>query len=220
MEWTKIKPKHFLFTDFKLNEHGALARLLCLTAYLERIPSTQEMVKATHYKTLIALQQRLNSHSIALQDVLNKVLEDSAKVEHKKVISRGTSKRYRDKQKAGDVSLDTTEKIREDKRREDNTIVYTSLVTAWNERLAPKVAQLTTERRKHLSARVGEPTFVNNYQLLLQKIQDSDFLMGRIPRDEKHKSWKPTFDWLIKNDRNYVKLLEGAYDNKKRRGDV
>jgi len=119
MDWTKIKPKHFLFTDFTLSEHGALARILCLAAHLERTPSEQEMVNVTHYKTLKALQQRLNSHSITLQQAVNKVLEDAQGIEYKRKISRETTRRYREKIELSDTSLDTTEKRREEKRREE-----------------------------------------------------------------------------------------------------
>ena len=119
MEWTKIKPKHFLLNDFTLAEKGTLATILCLTALLERVPNHQEMVKATHYKALIALQQRLKGHSMDLQYIVNKVLEDSLKVDRQRAVSRATSDKYRKKQKDGDASHDTTDKIREDKIRED-----------------------------------------------------------------------------------------------------
>jgi len=116
MEWTKIKTKHYLFTDYSLNNLGALSLLLCLTAHLERMPSEKEMIQQVHYKQLKSLQDKINEHSTDLQSVLNKVLEDVQGIEHKKAISRGTTKRYMEKKKAADMSADTTENRREEKR--------------------------------------------------------------------------------------------------------
>lgn len=112
MEWTKIKPQHFLFTDLDLKQKGCLVTLLCLTAHLERIPTEKEMIRVTHYKALIALQQALNRCSIDLQCVLNKVLKDVQYVEHKRLISRETTRRYRENKKSCDTSRDTIEERR------------------------------------------------------------------------------------------------------------
>jgi len=161
IEWTKIKPKHFLYNDFTLTERGALATILCLTAYLERIPSHQEMVKATHYKSLITLQQRLNSHSIALQDVLLKVLEDVSGVEHKRAVSRGTSKRYREKDKPSDgdsdMSCDTTEKRREEERREDSTTQVKDLLNQFPSNLHQNINLYIERARQKNKSKVITP---------------------------------------------------------------
>lgn len=123
MEWTKIKAKHFLFTDFSLLEQGALARLLSLTAYLERVPTSYEMARHVPQPTCKRLAAKLQTHCTTLAEVLEKVLEDVTGVQHKRAISRSTSKTYREKhdpeKNLGDASHDTTEKIREDKIRED-----------------------------------------------------------------------------------------------------
>ena len=41
------------------------------------------------------------------------------------------------------------------------------------------------------------------------KISESDFLQGN------NSNWKITFDWLIENDTNILKVCEGQYDGKK-----
>lgn len=95
-------------------------------------------------------------------------------------------------------------------------------IDRWNSILPTKVLSLSRGRREHLVARTKEAVFVDKYDIILKKIADSDFLMGRFPRVGEHKNWKPTFDWLIKNDDNYTKILEGKYDGqtKKERGDL
>lgn len=60
-------------------------------------------------------------------------------------------------------------------------------------------------RERHLRARFNEPSF--DMEKILEKISKSDFLLG-IKTD-----WKVNFDWVICPS-NYIKILEGNYDNK------
>lgn len=150
MDWTKIKTKHFLFTDYNSKIKGDLVTLLCLTAHLERMPTNKEMVKATHYKALMTLQQTLNEGSTGLQSILNKVLEDVLKIEHKRVISRSTSKQYRNIKNMSDVSCDTTDKIREDKIRKKNSakapIKKQSFESIWS-KYPSKIGKSTAQKK-------------------------------------------------------------------------
>ena len=53
--------------------------------------------------------------------------------------------------------------------------------------------------------------YADAYQVLqavLQKMQDSAFMRG-----DSNRGWKADFDWLIDNDKNWLKVLEGKYDN-------
>ncbi len=70
-----------------------------------------------------------------------------------------------------------------------------------------KIRKLTNTRLKHLKARLNEPDF--NFKLILQEIEKSSFLQG-----ENNRGWKIDLDWLIKNDSNYIKVLEGTYRDK------
>ena len=40
-------------------------------------------------------------------------------------------------------------------------------------------------------------------------MQQSKFLKG-----DNKRGWKASFDWLFENDKNWVKVYEGNYDNK------
>lgn len=72
----------------------------------------------------------------------------------------------------------------------------------------PRVKQVTEGRRKKLKARWGELKNISEFENLFTKVQSSAFLKG-----SNNNGWKATFDWLIENDRNYIKVLEGNYDN-------
>ena len=79
----------------------------------------------------------------------------------------------------------------------------------------PKCLKLSDERIKHLKSRLKEPEFKNNIIKIFEKSEDSDLLSGRLKQNNIHMNWKANFDWIIKNNSNYIKILECKYDNKK-----
>ena len=53
------------------------------------------------------------------------------------------------------------------------------------------------------------------------KITDCPFLLGQSkPKNEGEKPFIVSFDWLVKNGTNYLKILEGKYDVKKTAGEI
>ena len=127
MKWTKIKPQHYISGNLSLDECGAMVRLICLTASIERMPTPRETRMQVPQATYSRLISKLQALDTTLIDVLDKVLEDVENIENKKQISRDTSRRYRkkteekssDNEGSSDVSSDTTDKIRLDKIRLD-----------------------------------------------------------------------------------------------------
>jgi len=71
----------------------------------------------------------------------------------------------------------------------------------------------TEARARRWAARCREPLFRNNSTTILKKAFASDFLTGVfVPKD-----WNPfvlRIEWLIKNEENYTRVLEGYYDNR------
>ncbi len=92
--------------------------------------------------------------------------------------------------------------------------LYTEYKDKWNAKIPFKIREMSNGRKKHLRERLKEREFANNYDLILDLILKSDFLLGKKP-SEKHKYFKADFDWVIGNDTNYIKILEGKYDNTK-----
>lgn len=70
----------------------------------------------------------------------------------------------------------------------------------------PRVIGLSNERKKHISARLKEFD-LNTIISVFEKAGKSNFLTG-----ENDKSWKANFDWIF-NPTNFLKILEGKYDN-------
>ena len=74
----------------------------------------------------------------------------------------------------------------------------------------PSVIKLTESRKKHLKARWGQ--FSGDFTLFekaFNLLEESNFCKGK-----NKMGWQATFDWLIGNDTNMVKVLEGNYANK------
>ena len=97
-------------------------------------------------------------------------------------------------------------------KQTDSMLRYKPFIETWNTTLNTNT-KITPGRTKHLNKRIEEKGFTENFELICKKIKNSDFLMGKNP-SPGHKNWKATFDWIIKNEDNYVKVLEGNYDNK------
>ena len=119
MEWTKIKPQHFLYTDMSMGNIGCMTVLLCLTAHLERLPTDRERVKHTHIRALRSLDEAMMKQGRTVDEAMMKVLEDSDKVAHKRSLNKDRQKRYRDKKDVGNALHNATDKsIVENKRVE------------------------------------------------------------------------------------------------------
>lgn len=94
----------------------------------------------------------------------------------------------------------------ENERERDNH--YSAL---WNETLGdilPKIKSISGARKKKLLMRTKSKEFVESFPEILSKIKASDFLTGK-----NDKNWRVSFDWIIENDGNWLKIIEGNYDN-------
>lgn len=74
----------------------------------------------------------------------------------------------------------------------------------------PKVKELNKSRKDKIKARWKEHPDLYFWSTIFEEIEASDFLTGRSGK------WQNcNFDWIIKNNTNYAKVLEGTYTNKK-----
>ena len=71
----------------------------------------------------------------------------------------------------------------------------------------PKIIKLTDKRKGQLKKLSKDIQTEKEWFLFFQKINESDFLMGR------KTDWSANFDWII-NPANSIKIMEGNYDNK------
>lgn len=121
-----------------------------------------------------------------------------------------------------EVIQTNTNKRREDKTREDKTrkdkreYPCDEVVKLWNEICTslPKVMRLTDARREKVKTRLREwgdtdlDKMLDNARKLFLRIERSDFLTGRSGK------WKgASFDWIFDSRNNWIKVMEGNYDN-------
>ncbi len=84
-------------------------------------------------------------------------------------------------------------------------------VTDWNNLTIPyptipTVKKVSPNRQKCLKKRFCNKDFVENWPKVLEEIPKNSFLLGN-----GKTGWVIDFDFLIKNDENYLKILEGKY---------
>jgi hypothetical protein len=96
----------------------------------------------------------------------------------------------------------------------DEQITPEEIIEAWKRICvplgAPDIKCLNASRRKKLAQRIREhPTYAWWNEVFLH-ISVSPFLFGAGDR-----SWRADFDWLIANDTNNVRIVEGIYHAKK-----
>lgn len=110
MDWIKVLNRHVIFeyNDLSDSEFRAWIKIMSLAAFMEQMPSHEQMVKYVHHKTLTSLQDKLMKHSTTLHDVLMKVLEDAHGVVERKKYWKDKKKEYRERDK--DVHVDIQEK--------------------------------------------------------------------------------------------------------------
>jgi hypothetical protein len=87
-----------------------------------------------------------------------------------------------------------------------------SIVEKWNraaqEMGLPQVRSITPQRKKKIAARMREPEF--HMGRIIEKIMRSNFLRG-----ENDRGWTVNFDFVIRSEDSYTRILEGMYGNKK-----
>jgi hypothetical protein len=85
---------------------------------------------------------------------------------------------------------------------------YEQFFNNWNDSRGSlkQATKLNVTRKKHIKVRWAEISDMNYWAEVFKKMAASSFC--------KDGTWA-TFDWVIKNDTNHVKVAEGHYDDKK-----
>jgi hypothetical protein len=89
------------------------------------------------------------------------------------------------------------------------------IVQSWNEVLGPlglpRVTFLNDFRKSKLRQRLKEHPDFDFWNRVFNRIGKSKFLQG-----ENARNWRCSFDFLINNDTNAIKIYEGQYDQEVR----
>ena len=104
------------------------------------------------------------------------------------------------------------------KENKENATALADAVREFNSKLndkLPMVVVFNDKRKQKLKARFeefaqfGEPPGV--WSKILEKVKNSRFLCGETGE------WKCSFDWLVENSTNWLKVYEGCYEDKAKR---
>ena len=105
-----------------------------------------------------------------------------------------------------------------EKKRKENKVQYpcSDIVALWNDICGgalPRVKALNENRRQKIKCRCEEwgkdsDAWLQQARDLFERVTASDFLRGG-----NKSGWIATFDWLFENQKNWVKVVEGNYDN-------
>lgn len=114
----------------------------------------------------------------------------------------------------------------EEKKEEDagasskkDRIDFPLVLKLWNDsmtRKVPKIKALSTARKDKIRLRVAEMGGWDEAKRIMdecfRKIDGSEFCNG-----ENDQRWVATFDWFFINEKNWLKVFEGNYDDRKRK---
>lgn len=107
--------------------------------------------------------------------------------------------------------------IVKESREKKRIYPYQDIVALWNEicgSCLPKVKTLNDNRRQKIKCRLDEfggdskEDWLGHTKELFERVIASDFLRGG-----NNSGWTATFDWVFENAKNWVKVVEGNYDN-------
>lgn len=97
----------------------------------------------------------------------------------------------------------------------ETQIDYKAVVELWNDICGPyfgKVLKLTDRRKQKIKVRIAELTkmaedddYISCFNFIFVKMIQSSFFKDK---------WHPSFDWVIANEENCTKIIEGNYDNR------
>jgi len=119
--------------------------------------------------------------------------------------------RRRNKKKGATVARNEMQQSATHTETETETYSLTEsiLMSYWNsKKRLPKVRTFSKKRKAHFKTRLNDTFFVENWKTAVDKMDASDFCCG------VNGGWRADIDFLIKNDNNIVKVIEGKYDNR------
>ena len=111
---------------------------------------------------------------------------------------------------------DKEKERKEKERKEEKIYPYQDIINLWSKKCGDKlsrVVKLTESRKRKIRSRLDEfgsqEEWMSTIEVLFDKVAASDFLCG-----ESDKGWRASFDWIFENEKNWVKVIEGNYDNR------
>ncbi|MCQ2058698.1 MAG: DUF4373 domain-containing protein [Bacteroidaceae bacterium] len=108
------------------------------------------------------------------------------------------------------------EKIEKESIHKRKNFPYQEIAEKWNlicGKKLPRVNQLSDSRKAKIRSRLnewgGQEAWIPTAEALFETIAESHFLTGG-----NNNSWTATFDWVFNNSTNWMKVMDGNYNDK------
>lgn len=204
----------------------------------ENIPYTDEMLATIFDRPLNTVRLALNTFKdfgmVQMDDkglyienwVKHQNIEGLNKLKEKREKNRLRQEKFRKKQKlleegktgnvmvtlsnGTELELELDKEKDKDQDRKKPAAPYNDIKKLYTNicESLPSIRKMTDSRRKHIKARWEEEKDIKVFKKVFEKAENSSFLTGNNDRD-----WNANFDWIIKNNNNWNKILEGKYDD-------
>lgn len=127
--------------------------------------------------------------------------------------NREAKRRQRDREKKNqcqqDVSQTQPMSAQAEAEADKERVSPDVFIAYWNSKKnLPKIKAFTEQRKKKLRIRLKEKLFAESWRQAIDRISASKFCIG-----QNDRGWRADIDFLLDNDTNYAKVLEGKYDN-------
>ena len=184
-------------------------KVLILKRYVLAFESGVIVIK--HWRMNNYLQNDRHKETTYIEELATLTVDDKGAYTEKNPENRVLEPMYTKCIQNVYTDKDSKEKKRKDKDSlgEDISCDFEKITEMFTEICVsfPKIKSLTDKRKKALKA-LDSKYSLADIQTVFEKAEKSDFLSGR------NGSWSGcNFDWLI-NPNNFLKTLEGTYDNK------
>lgn len=91
------------------------------------------------------------------------------------------------------------------------------LVELWNATTKPPIPrcrEVTEDRRRKIRQRLARRPDLAEWRAIFERIQGSSFCRGDTGSRDGRTPWVADFDWIVRNDTNAAKVLEGKFDDR------
>ena len=193
---------------------------------LKRLISTGEITyQATNRYVIVTIcnYDRYQSIESVANEQSNEQSNTQATCEQRAINEQSTTskevkniKKERIYIESNDITLPSPSNEEEALKPKIEQVQWKKIVEAWNNtcKSFPKVFSISENRKNKIRLRLaemggGDKAFEILTAIFL-KMESSPFLKG-----DNRRGWKASFDWLFENDKNWVKVWEGNYENDK-----
>jgi hypothetical protein len=201
--------------ELNSEQQGQIFTALCSLVYedKEQEPNDPEAKFIYKFYKKIVLEQQQKYEEISQRRSNARKMQQNATNENK--TEQTETKINKTEQKKENDDLLSNKK--ENKKENKESVDLADAVRAFNDKLMDKlpiVVVFNEKRKQKLGARFEEFKRFGNpaevWLTLIEKIKHSKFLCGETGE------WKCTFDWLVDNSTNWLKVYEGQYENKQK----